>query len=364
MEFIDLKAQQARIRAEIDRRIAAVLDHGRYVLGPEVQELEERLADYVKTAHCVTVGSGTDALLIALMALDVRPGDEVITTPFTFIATGEVIALLGAQPVFVDIDPRTYNLDPDLIEPAITERTKAIMPVSLYGQCADLSAINQVAERHGLPVIEDGAQSFGATHHGKRSCGLSTIGCTSFFPAKPLGCYGEGGALFTDDEEIATHARQIRVHGQDRRYRHARLGINGRLETIQAAVLLAKLEIFDDEVNRRAEIGTRYSERLADTGVTTPYVAPENVSVYGQYTVQVDDRERVIARMGKAGIPTAVHYPIPLYRQPALGQEGLALPHADRAAERVMSLPFHPYLYEEQISRVVNALADAAALSG
>jgi len=361
MEFIDLKAQQARIRESIDRRIAAVLDHGRYVLGPEVQELEERLADYVGTRHCVSVGSGTDAIMIALMALDIGPGDEVITTPFTFIATGEVIALVGARPVYVDIDPRTFNLDPALLEQAIGPNIKAIMPVSLYGQCADMTAINAIAERHGLPVIEDGAQSFGATHHEGRSCGLSGIGCSSFFPAKPLGCYGEGGALFTNDEGLATLAREIRVHGQDRRYHHARLGLNGRLETLQAAVLLAKMEIFEEEVQSRIELGARYSQLMAGGALTTPYIAPENRSVYGQYTVQVENRNRVIEQMSAAGIPTAVHYPIPLYRQPALLQEGVTLPNAERAAERVMSLPFHPYLSEAQQQQVATALLEAVS---
>ena len=362
MEFIDLKTQQARIRESIDRRIAAVLEHGRYVLGPEVQELEERLADYTGARYCVSVGSGTDAILIALMALGVGPGDEVITTPFTFIATGEVIALVGARPVYVDIDPRTCNLDPALLEQAIGPNTTAIMPVSLYGQCADLTAINRIAEKHGLPVIEDAAQSFGATHRGRRSCGLSSIGCTSFFPAKPLGCYGEGGALFTDDEGLATLAREIRVHGQDRRYHHARLGLNGRMETLQAAVLLAKMEIFEEEVRTRGELGARYSELLAGGALTTPYIEPENSSVYGQYTIQVEHRERVIEQMTDAGIPTAVHYPIPLYRQPALWQEGLALANADRAAERVMSLPFHPYLSEAQLQQVATALLDAVSV--
>ena len=361
MEFIDLKAQQARIRADLERRIAAVLDHSRYVLGPEVEELERRLADYVGRRHCVSVGSGTDALLISLMALGAGPGDEVITTPFSFIATGEVIALLGARPIFVDIDPRTYNLDAELIEPAINARTKAIMPVSLYGQCADMSAIDRIAASHGLPVIEDAAQSFGATHDGRRSCAFGTVGCTSFFPAKPLGCYGEGGALFTDDEGLAQIAREIRIHGQDRRYHHARLGLNGRLETLQAAVLLAKLEIFDDEVRRRSELGARYSELLKDIGVTTPWVASENTSVYAQYTIQVSQRERVIERMAQAGIPTAVHYPIPLYRQPALAQDGLNLPNAEHAAETVLSLPFHPYLTENSMSRVTDELAAAVA---
>lgn len=355
MEFIDLKAQQAPIRKEIERRIGAVLDHGRYVLGPEVGELEERLADYVGVKHCVSVGSGTDAIMIALMALGIGPGDEVITTAFSFIATGEVVALVGARPVYVDIDPRTYNLDPALIEAAITERTKAIMPVSLYGQCADMASINAIADRHGLPVIEDAAQSFGASQHDKRSCGLSTLGCTSFFPAKPLGCYGEGGALFTDDDSLAKYAKEIRVHGQDKRYHHARLGLNGRLETIQAAILLAKLDIFDEEVHKRGELGARYSELLNGGKLTTPFVADGNTSVFGQYTVRVDERDTVIAHMQQAGIPTAVHYPIPLYRQPAL-QQDISLPQADRAADQVMSLPFHPYLSDADMRRVTDTL--------
>ncbi len=361
MEFIDLKAQQARIRESVDRRIATVLEHGRYVLGPEVQELEELLANYIGTRYCVSVGSGTDAILIALMALGVAPGDEVITTPFSFIATGEVIALLGAQPVYVDINPRTFNLDPALLEQAIGPNTKAVMPVSLYGQCADLTAINRIAEKHRLPVIEDAAQSFGATHQGRRSCSISGIGCTSFFPAKPLGCYGEGGALFTDDQGLATLAREIRVHGQDRRYHHARLGLNGRMETLQAAVLLAKMEIFEEEVETRSALGARYSELLAGSALIPPYIEPGNSSVYGQYTIQVEQRDRVIEQMTSAGIPTAVHYPIPLYRQPALWQEGLALANADRAAERVMSLPFHPYLSEAQLQRVAAALLDVVS---
>src|SRR5688572_29416369 len=264
MDFIDLKTQYRRLREPLNARIQAVLDHGQYVLGAETIELERRLADYVGTKHCIGASSGTDTLLMALMALGIGPGDEVITSPFTFIATGEMIALAGATPVFVDIDRKTYNIDPALIERAITPRTKAIMPVSLYGQCADFDAINAIAKKHRIPVIEDGAQSFGGSYKGKKSCALSEIGSTSFFPSKPLGCYGDGGALFTDDDELAKLFREIRVHGQDRRYHHPRLGINGRLDTLQAAILLAKLDIFDEEVAARARIGARYTEMIAD----------------------------------------------------------------------------------------------------
>jgi UDP-2-acetamido-2-deoxy-ribo-hexuluronate aminotransferase len=359
MEFIDLKAQHARVGAQVQERIRRVLEHGRFIMGPEVAELEERLAAYVGVRHCIGVASGTDALLIAMLALGIGAGDEVITTPFTFIATGEMIALIGARPVFVDIDPRTYNLDPGRIEAAITPRTRAIIPVSLYGQCAELDAINAVAARHGLAVIEDGAQSFGATYRGRRSCALSSVGCTSFFPSKPLGCYGDGGACFTDDDALAMRMRQIRVHGQDRRYHHPVIGVNGRLDTLQAAVLLAKLEVFEAEVAARARIGRRYSELLSPH-VRTPYLEPHNTSVYAQYTIQVDDRAGFEARMQAAGVPTAVHYPTPLHLQPAFAGLGVApgsLPIAEHAAQRVVSLPMHPYLDPVTQDTIVGAVA-------
>ena len=244
IKFIDLQSQYQTIKPKIDGRINNVLDHGQYILGPEVEELEKELSKFVGVKHCISASSGTDTLLMSLMALDIGYGDEVITSPFTFISTVEVIALLGAKPVFVDINPRTYNLDHHLIEEKISSKTKAIMPVSLYGQCPDFDKINAIANKHNLPVIEDAAQSFGAKYKGKRSCSLSTIGSTSFFPSKPLGCYGDGGALFTDDDEIAKSLREIRAHGQDRRYHHPRVGINGRLDTLQAAILLEKLSIF------------------------------------------------------------------------------------------------------------------------
>jgi UDP-2-acetamido-2-deoxy-ribo-hexuluronate aminotransferase len=358
MQFIDLKSQYRDIKDDVDQRIQTVLDHGKYIMGPEIAELEGQLAEFVGVKHAIGCSSGTDALLISLMALDIGPGDEVITTPFSFFATAEVIVNVGATPVFVDIEPDTFNIDPNKIEAAITDKTKAIMPVSLYGQCADYTAINEIAAKHRLPVIEDGAQSFGATHHGKRSCGLTTIGCTSFFPSKPLGCYGDGGACFTDNDELATRLRQIRVHGQDKRYSHARIGVAARLDTIQAAILLAKLAVFPQEVEARQAIGARYSE-LLDGKVDTPVIRDENTSVYGQYTIAVDDRDAVLAAFKDAGIPTAVHYPSPMHLQQALAYldkgEG-SFPEAERAAKRVMSLPMHPYLDEASQKAVVAAL--------
>jgi UDP-2-acetamido-2-deoxy-ribo-hexuluronate aminotransferase len=373
MEFIDLKAQQQQrlpdgrsLREAVDARIAALLDHGQYILGPEVAQLEEQLAAYVGVEHCIAVASGTDALLISLMALGVGAGDEVITTPFSFIATAETIALIGAVPVFTDIDAHTYNLDPAKIEAAITPRTKAIIPVSLYGQPADFPAINAIAARHGLPVIEDGAQSFGAQQHGRRSCSLSTIGTTSFFPSKPLGGYGDGGACFTNDAELAGRMRRISRHGQSRRYFHTEVGVNGRIDTLQAAILLAKLELFDAEVASRQQIGERYSRCFQEAGVvTTPHLAAGNTSVYAQYTIEVDDRSAVQEALKASGIPTAVHYPTLLCQQPALQgcgsrcQSGCATAVAQKTSERVMSLPMHPYLSALDQDQVVAAVTAA-----
>lgn len=362
MQFIDLKAQYGLISDHVNERIQNVLEHGQYIMGPEVKELEQKLADYVGVKHGIGVASGTDALLIALMALGVGAGDEVITTPFTFIATGETIALLGAKPVFADIDPVTYNIAPDQIEAAITPKTKAIMPVSLYGQCADYDAINAIAGKHGIAVIEDGAQSFGATYNGGKSCGLTTIGCTSFFPSKPLGGYGDGGAVFTNDDVLAKAMREIRVHGQDRRYHHPLIGINGRLDTLQAAVLLAKVDIFADEVARREKTGSRYTQLISQKcpGVKTPVIQEGNTSVYAQYTVEVDNRADVQTVLKEQGIPTAVHYPVPLNLQPAfanLGQGSGSFPIAEAVAARVISLPMHPYITEEEQVQVVDALS-------
>jgi len=368
MQFIDLKAQYARLREPIRERIDTVLEHGQFILGPEVEELERRLADYVGTAHCVTVSSGSDALLIALMALGVEPGDEIITTPFTFIATAEMIALTGAVPVFVDIEPETCNLDPAQIEAAITSKTRAIMPVNLYGQCADYARINAVAANHGLAVIEDAAQSFGATQRGARSGSLGLIGCTSFFPAKPFGCYGDGGACFTDDPELAESMRSLHVHGMDRPYIHEQIGINGRMDTLQAAILLAKFDSFPAEVDLRATIGARYcalfEKRCPE--LTIPVIAPENAHVFAQFTLQASARDGIVQAVREQGVPVAVHYPLPLHRQPAIaGKSRIAgengLPIAEAACERVFSVPMHPFLAQEAQDRVVDAVAQAMA---
>jgi UDP-2-acetamido-2-deoxy-ribo-hexuluronate aminotransferase len=365
--FIDLAAQQTLIRPLLERNIETVLRHGQYIMGPEIKQLEERLADYVGVKHCITVSDGTKALLIAMMALDIGIGDEVITTPFTFIATGEMIALLGAKPVFVDIDPRTYNIDPNKIEAAITAKTKAIMPVSLYGQCADLDAINKIAANYNLPVIEDGAQSFGATYKGKQSCGLSTIGSTSFFPSKPLGAYGDGGALFTNDDHLAKVMSEIRLHGQDRRYHHPRIGINGRMDTLQAAILLAKLSLFPQEVAARAEIGANYTRLInrANTNntIVTPYIEAHNTSVYAQYTLQTENRTALQEKLTKAGIPTAVHYPVPLNKQPALKTNEFALAISESLSKKVISLPMHPYLKNTEQMHIVHAILSSINLT-
>lgn len=357
IDFIDLKAQQNRIKDKIDAGIQSVLTHGQYILGPEVTELEEKLAAYVGAKYCITCANGTDALQIAQMAFGIGPGDEVITPGFTYIATAETVALLGAKPVYVDVNSKTYNLDVEKLEAAITPKTKAIIPVSLYGQCADFDAINAIATKYNLPVIEDAAQSFGATYKGRKSCNLSTVACTSFFPSKPLGCYGDGGAIFTNDEELAKVIRQIARHGQDRRYHHIRVGVNSRLDTIQAAILLPKLEILDDEMQARQKVAENYNQLFNQAGVhTTPYLEPHNTSAWAQYTIQVDNRAEIQKELQEQGIPTAVHYPIPLNKQPAVADTNVWLPVGDAIAERVMSLPMHPYLSIDAQKKIITAL--------
>ncbi|MDC0289932.1 DegT/DnrJ/EryC1/StrS family aminotransferase [bacterium] len=365
MEFIDLKSQQARIRVDLDKRIAAVLDHGRYIMGPEVAELEERLADYVGVKHCIGASSGTDTLLISMMALGIGPGDEVITVPYTWISTAEMIALLGARPVFVDIESDTWNMDPTKLEAAITSRTRAIMPVGIYGQTANMNAINTIAKKHGdLPVIEDAAQSFGATHHGKKSCSLSTIGSTSFFPSKPLGCYGDGGALFTDNDDLAARMRQIRVHGQAKKHHHPVLGINGRLDTIQAAILLEKLEVFDAEIEKRNEVANTYSEAisrnpLVEQGLKLPKVSKYNTCVWAQYTMLTSKRDSLAQNLSSAGIPSVSYYTVPLHMQQCFEdldyQQG-DFPISERVASEGISLPMNPYLTKGEINQVLDCI--------
>lgn len=363
--FIDLQLQYQRLKNDIDAGIQRVLDHGQYILGPEVAELEEKLAAYTGSKYCISCANGTDALQIAQMALGIGPGDEVITPGFTYIATAETVALLGAKPVYVDIDPNTYNLEPAMLEAAITPRTKAIIPVSLFGQCANFDAINAIAGKYGIPVIEDAAQSFGASYKGQKSCNLSTIACTSFFPSKPLGCYGDGGAIFTNDDQLALVMRQIARHGQDRRYHHIRVGVNSRLDTIQAAILLPKLVILDEEIAARNQVAKRYTDLFESRGaekecISIPYIEPHNTSAWAQYSIQVESRKQVQERLKIASIPSAVHYPIPLNQQLAV-QDSLAyLPIGDALARKVMSLPMHPYLDDSTISYIANVVIDTS----
>ena len=359
MNFIDLKTQYQRIKPQVQQRINDVFEHGQFIMGPEIAELEAGLADMTQAKHCISVSNGTDALVIAMMALGIKPGDEIITPAFTYFATVETIMLLGAKPVVVDIDPNTYNINPDLIEAKITAKTKAIIPVSLYGQCADFTRINAIAEKHGLPVIEDAAQSFGATHHGKASCNLSTIATTSFFPAKPLGAYGDAGACFTNDDALAALMNSIRLHGEEGRYNHARLGLNGRMDTMQAAMMLPKLDIYADEMERRQQVATCYREHLLES-ITTPFIESYNLSAYAQFTIQVDNREALRECLSAEGIPTAIHYPKPVTEQPAfqavMGNVHGDIPISEAVAKRVMSLPFHPYLEADDVKKIADII--------
>jgi UDP-2-acetamido-2-deoxy-ribo-hexuluronate aminotransferase len=368
-DFIDLKAQQEKIRPALLERIRQVLAHGQYILGPEVKELEERLAAYVGVKHAVSCSSGTDALLMPLLAYQVGPGDAVFTTPFTFIATAEVIQLLGATPVFVDIDPRTFNIDPAALEETIASlaknpqtshlKPKGLIPVDLFGQPADYDELNALARRHGLFVLEDAAQSFGATYKGRRAGSLAEAAATSFFPAKPLGGYGDGGAIFTNDDSLAETLRSIRVHGQGtNRYENVRLGLNGRLDTLQAAILLVKLEIFAEEVAARQAVARRYSEALPAV-VEVPYVAPQRTSVWAQYSVLSDRRPELQEKLQNAGIPSAIYYPLPLHLQGAfahLGHKAGDFPVSERISGRILSLPMHPYLPEKDQDEIIGVI--------
>jgi len=360
VDFIDLKSQQALIREQIDTAIAKVLDHGRYILGPEVGELEQQLSQFCGAKHCLGVSSGTDALLIALMALDVGPGDEVITVPYTWISTAEVISLLGATPVFVDVEADTWNLDPTLLEAAITSKTKAIMPVGIYGQTADLKSIVEIADQHQLPVIEDAAQCFGATHHGEQSCNLSTIGTTSFFPSKPLGGYGDGGAIFTSDDELAERMRWIHVHGQKQKHHHPILGLNGRLDSIQAAIILEKLKLYPNEIGLRQSVADFYNKGIeANDDFAIQEVRQGNTSVYAQYTILCEDREAVQQFLKEKEVPSVGYYTVPLHLQLVfsdLGHRKGDFPVTEKIADQCLSLPMSPYLSEQDQSQVVNAI--------
>ena len=360
MKFIDLKSRHQLIEDKINCRIQKVMEHGQFILGPEVRELEQKLAKFTGSKHCVTVSSGTDSLLIALMALGVGVGDEVITVPYTWISTAEVIALLGAKPVFVDIRPDSWNMDESMLEATITDKTKAIIPVSIYGQCSDMDAINSIAEKYNLPVIEDAAQSFGATYKNKKSCNLSTIGSTSFFPSKPLGCYGDGGALFTNDDELAKKFRWIRVHGQERKHHHPILGLNGRMDTLQAAIVLEILKVFPDEVVKRQLIGERYSSNLTDlNGIETPSLGEDNSSVFAQYTILSENRDDIHNKLLENDIPSVSYYSIPLHLQPVfktLNHKVGDFPIAEKVANQCLSLPMSPYLSEDDQNRVLEII--------
>ncbi len=358
MEFIDVKQQYRLLKSKIDSAIHKVLDHGQFIMGPEIQELERQLAAYVGVKHCISAASGTHTLEIALRALEIGPGDEVITVPFTWISSAEVINLVGATPVFVDIDPVTYNIDVTKIEAAITPKTKAILPVNLFGQMPDYGIINAIAEKYKIPVIEDAAQSFGATQNGKRSCGMSLVGSTSFFPAKPLGCYGDGGALFTDDDDLAEKMRAIRTHGAIVRHHHYLVGMNGRLDTMQAAILLAKLPHFPEEVEKRGAIGEKYTTLLREF-CSAPEVQDGNTHVYAQYTIRVDDRDALSKHLSSLKIPSAVYYPQCVHLQPVyeyLGYGEGSFPVSEAACKEVLSLPMHPWLTDEDIDRVVEGI--------
>ena len=376
MEFIDLAAQSARLRPELDSRIAKVLDHGRYIMGPEIDELEKSLCSFTGSLHCISCASGSDALLMALMAFGVGPGDAVFVPPFTFFATAEMAALLGATPVFVDIDSRTFMMRPDELEKAVQEVKgqgklvpKAVIPVDLFGQGADYNKIGQIAREYGLFVLEDAAQAFGATQNGKRTCALGCdAAATSFFPAKPLGCYGDGGAIFTDDDELADKLQSIRVHGKGRdKYDNARIGINGRLDTLQAAILLAKLTVFEDEIEKRSRVADWYANYLKDIkDIITPEVAPGNTSVWAQYCILVPENSRIglTESLKQRGIPTNIYYPSPLHFLEAfkyMGHKPGDFPVAEEVSRRILALPFHPYLREQEVEKVCARLREALA---
>jgi UDP-2-acetamido-2-deoxy-ribo-hexuluronate aminotransferase len=359
IDFAQLQHQYQLYKTEIDEAIQAVLDKSNYIMGEEIVQLENLLQEFTGAKHAITCSSGTDALLLAMMAIDIKPGDEIITTPFTFIATSETIAFLGAKPVFVDIDEKTYNIDVSKIEEKITENTKAIMPVSLYGQPADMDAIQAIADKHNLKVIIDGAQSFGSTYKGKTDSNLGDISTTSFFPAKPLGCFGDGGAVFTNNDELATKMKSLRVHGQSKRYHHQYIGIGGRMDTIQAAVLNVKLKYYKKDLALRQEAAQKYTVALKDKEIILPYVDSRNTSAWAQYSVRVNNRDELQTKLKEVGISTAVHYPMPLHLQECfqyLGYKKGDFPISEVVSQEIMSLPLNPYLTDEEIEYISNKI--------
>ncbi|RAZ51771.1 DegT/DnrJ/EryC1/StrS family aminotransferase [Campylobacter hyointestinalis] len=356
IDFANLGYQHNLYKDEIENALLKVARNCNFIMGEEVKELEVNLEKFTEAKYAITCGSGTDALLLAMMALDIKPGDEIITTPFTFIATAEMIAFLGAEPVFVDIDEKTYNIDATKIEEKITPKTKAIIPVSLYGQPADMDAINLIAKRHNLKVIIDGAQSFGATFGGVSDSVLGDISTTSFFPAKPLGCYGDGGACFTNDEDLANKLKSLRIHGQTKRYYHKYIGLGGRLDTIQAAILNVKLSHYDKDMKLRQEVASKYTKLLQDKNVIIPYIDERASSVWAQYSVRVKYRDSLQTSLKEKGIPTAVHYPKPLHLQECftyLGYNEGDFPVAEIVSKEIISLPMNPYLSDEELGYIV-----------
>lgn len=358
MEFINLKRQHRLLERKINQRISNVLHHGQYIMGPEIRELEDSLKSFTHSKHCITVSSGTDALLISMMALGIGRGDEVITSPFTFFSTVETIILTGAKPIFVDINPETFNIDEEKIEDKISSKTKAILPVSLFGQCANISKINEIASKNNLAVIEDGAQSFGSTHFQKKSCSLTTIGCTSFFPSKPLGCYGDGGAIFTNDDNLAEIIKEIRAHGQSKRYQHSRIGVNGRLDTIQAAILLEKLKVFESELSKRIEIASTYNKLLYNfqQDLKLPIVGKGNKHIYSQFSILSSKRDDLAISLKSKGIPTAIHYPIPAHKQRCIVSGRLDLHFSEKVSNEIISIPMSPYISLYEQKKVVSAI--------
>lgn len=360
MKFIDLGAQYRAYKTDIDAAMQRVVESTMFIQGDEVKSLENELADYVGVDHCVSCASGTDALQLALMALGIGPGDEVVTSPFSFFATAEVISLLGAKPVFCDIEGTTYNLDASKLADCITDRTKAIMPVSIFGQTSDMDRINEIAAARGIPVIEDGAQSFGAEYKGRKSCGVSAIGCTSFFPTKPLGCYGDGGALFTDDDDVADRLRVLLNHGQSGRYLHSAIGLNSRLDAIQAAVLRVKLRHLDDELAARQSVADRYTSKLSGIdGLKVPAVPADRTCAWAQYSIHVADRDQFIADLKSRNVPSSVHYPMPIYRQEVYAtQDWPECPVAEEVSAGIMSLPMYPFMPEQDVDAACSAIAE------